>query len=58
MKRRKKDTGSVQLSLFDNDLRGMTDRELIAELTPRADQVAEDWEWIMTVPALLTVKVA
>ena len=41
MKRRKKDTGSVQLSLFDNDLRGMTDRELIAELTPRADQVAE-----------------
>lgn len=45
MKRRKKDTGSVQLSLFDNDLRGMTDRELIAELTPRADQVAEDWEW-------------
>lgn len=36
---------SVQLSLFDNDYRERTDRELIAELTSKPDQVAEEWEW-------------
>lgn len=43
--RKQQGTRGVQLSLFDTDLREKTDRELIAELTPHADKVAEDWEW-------------
>lgn len=38
-------TKAVQLSLFETDLRDKSDRELIAELTPHAESVAEDWEW-------------
>ena len=44
-RRAKKNAQGVQLSLFDSDLRALTDRELIEELTPHADKVAEDWEW-------------
>ena len=44
MKRTYKDKG-IQLSLFENDYRERTDRELIAELTNKPDQVAEEWEW-------------
>ena len=44
MKRTGRNIG-VQLSLFDNDYRERTDRELIAELTSKPDQVAEEWEW-------------
>ena len=44
MKRTYRDKG-IQLSLFDNDYRERTDRELIAELTNKPDQVAEEWEW-------------
>ena len=44
MKRIDKDKG-IQLSLFDNDYRERTDKELIAELTKHSDQVAEEWEW-------------
>lgn len=43
--REQKRTKAIQLSLFDTDMRDKTDRELIAELTPNADKVAEDWEW-------------
>lgn len=43
-KRTYKDRG-IQLSLFDNDYRERTDRELIAELTNKPDQVAEEWEY-------------
>lgn len=43
--RKQQGTKGVQLSLFDTDMRDKTDRELIAELTPHPDQVAEDWEW-------------
>ena len=43
--REQKRTKGIQLSLFDTDLRDKTDRELIAELTPHPDQVADDWEW-------------
>lgn len=41
----KKQTTSVQLSLFDTDWREKTDRELIEELTKKPDQVAEEWEY-------------
>lgn len=44
MKRTNKDKG-IQLSLFESDYRGRTDKELIAELTNQPDQVAEEWEW-------------
>ena len=44
MKTTNRNTG-VQLSLFDNDYRERTNRELIAELTDKPDQVAEEWEW-------------
>ena len=44
MKKTNKDKG-IQLSLFENDYRGRTDKELIAELTNQPDQVAEEWEW-------------
>lgn len=44
MKRTYKNKG-IQLSLFENDYRERTDRELIAELTNKPDQVAEEWEW-------------
>ena len=44
MKRTYRDKG-IQLSLFGNDYRERTDRELIAELTNKPDQVAEEWEW-------------
>lgn len=44
MKRTNRDK-SIQLSLFENDYRARTDRELIAELTNKPDQVAEEWEW-------------
>ena len=44
MKITDKETG-IQLSLFDNDCRERTDRELIAELTDNPGQVAEEWEW-------------
>ena len=39
--RKQQGTKGVQLSLFDTDMRDKTDRELIAELTPHPDQVAE-----------------
>ncbi len=45
VQKRQKGIKGVQLSLFDNDLRELTDRELIAELTPHVESVAEDWEW-------------
>ena len=38
-------TRAVQLSLFETDMRDKSDRELIAELAPHAESVAEDWEW-------------
>ncbi len=44
MKRTNKNAG-VQLSLFENDYRDRTNKELIAELTDNPDQVAEEWEW-------------
>lgn len=44
MKKANRNRG-VQLSLFDNDYRERTNRELIAELTDKPDQVAEEWEW-------------
>lgn len=43
--RKQQGTKGVQLSLFEADMRDKTDRELIAELTPHAESVAEDWEW-------------
>ena len=43
--RKQQGTKGVQLSLFEADMRDKTDRELIAELTPHPDKVAEDWEW-------------
>lgn len=44
-KQQQRGTKEVQLSLFDTDMREKSDRELIAELTPHAESVAEDWEW-------------
>ena len=44
MKRTKGNAG-VQLSLFESDYRDRTNKELIAELTDKPDQVAEEWEW-------------
>lgn len=44
MKKTVKNKG-LQLSLFENDYRERSDRELIAELTNKPDQVAEEWEW-------------
>lgn len=44
-KQQQRGTKAVQLSLFETDLRDKSDRELIAELTPHAESVAEDWEW-------------
>lgn len=44
MKKTIKNKG-LQLSLFENDCRERSDRELIAELTNKPDQVAEEWEW-------------
>ena len=44
-KQQQRGTKAVQLSLFDTDMREKSDRELIAELTPHAESVAEDWEW-------------
>ena len=35
----------IQLSLFENDYRERSDRELIAELTNKPERVAEEWEW-------------
>ena len=44
-KQQQRGTKAVQLSLFETDMRDKSDRELIAELTPHAESVAEDWEW-------------
>lgn len=44
-KQQQLETRAVQLSLFETDMRDKSDRELIAELTPHAESVAEDWEW-------------
>lgn len=44
-KQQQRGTKEVQLSLFETDMRDKSDRELIAELTPHAESVAEDWEW-------------
>lgn len=44
-KQQQRGTKAVQLSLFETDMRDKSDRELIAELTPHAKSVAEDWEW-------------
>ena len=35
---------ALQLSLFEDDLRSYTDREVWAELTPHVEEVADDWE--------------
>lgn len=51
-RKQKKRIQGVQLSLFETDLRDKTDRELIAELTPHADQVTEDWEWTYSMEQL------
>lgn len=47
-----KETRNVQLSLFDSDLRELTDRELIAKLTKNAEKVAEEWEWTYSMEKL------
>lgn len=44
-KQQQRGTKAVQLSLFETDMRDKSDRELIEELTPHAESVAEDWEW-------------
>lgn len=35
---------ALQLELFESDMRSRTDKELIAELTNRVDEVADEWE--------------
>lgn len=52
VRKQQKETKCVQLSLFDTDWRDKSDRELIAELTPHADKVAEEWEWTYSMERL------
>ena len=45
MKRRtSRKADALQLELFESDMRSRTDKELIAELTNRVDEVADEWE--------------